>query len=96
LLTWNPVRLRPMNRHSIHPRLRRSRVRSAARMDVPLPIMHAHVGHRGHPYVTSFSRPRKAPSIRQAPIAPPHSLVHTAIYAGMSRTTSVNLPELIS
>ena len=28
--------------------------------------------------------------------APPHSLVHTAIYAGMSRTTSVNLPELIS
>jgi hypothetical protein len=25
-----------------------------------------------------------------------NSLVHTAIYAGMSRTTSVNLPELIS
>jgi hypothetical protein len=32
----------------------------------------------------------------QVPVAPAHSLVHTAIYAGMSRTTSVNLPELIS
>jgi hypothetical protein len=29
-------------------------------------------------------------------VAPLHSLVYTAIYAGMSRTTSVNLPELIS
>jgi hypothetical protein len=32
----------------------------------------------------------------QVPVAPAHSLVHAAIYAGMSRTTSVNLPELIS
>jgi hypothetical protein len=32
----------------------------------------------------------------QRTVASPHSLCYTATYAGMSRTTSVNLPELIS
>jgi hypothetical protein len=32
----------------------------------------------------------------QCTVAPLHSLVYIAIYAGMSRTISVNLPELIS
>ena len=33
---------------------------------------------------------------RDVTVAPLRSLFYAAIYAGMSRTTSVNLPELIS
>ena len=42
----------------------------------------------------SYASSEVARSVCRAAIA--RSLSYTAIYAGMSRTTSVNLPELIS
>jgi hypothetical protein len=46
--------------------------------------------------VRPLPRQDRASAASQRIVAPLHSLVYTAIYAGMSRTTSVNLPELIS
>jgi hypothetical protein len=66
-----------------------------------LPVSELSRGY-GRPPLTPSNSVRRLPRqdragvASQRIVAPLHSFVCTALYAGMSRTTSVNLPELIS